>query len=196
MKYAKNFVLFWRDFILGDDKRIAISIMWFCLVAYAWTHEFYNIWFMLPVAVLILLTIVIIVDTGRDTMLAAYLDRHTSAVTVLFWPMFLCAVAPLVVFRMTNGDTTSQHFLVPAAITTVIIALTVGVTSHFLARYPSLVSFVCAVVTYLLITYMQPLISHVSVTTAQMYPGVVEFVVVITVTLYGIYKLRSSYLST
>lgn len=190
MTYLRNFLAFWKNFILGDDKRIAIAIMWICLITYAWTHELFNIWYFSPLAVLALVTTLLYVDTNPRATLATALRNRMTSPYILVAPMLLCIVVPQVLFRFMNGDLTSQHVLVPVVILVGATLVYAFVAKRFLSRYPSLVSFVSGLATYVAVTYVQPPLNRLSTMLVQDFPGAVEFVAIIAICIYVVYRLR------
>ena len=57
MKWITQFVRFWYDFIIGDDWRIAIGVVVTLSVVYAGAHHGLNCWWLLPIAVALLLAV-------------------------------------------------------------------------------------------------------------------------------------------
>lgn len=57
MKYIKAFLSFWYHFIVGDDWRIAVSVvLGLCLITLL-THAHIQIWWLLPVLIVAMLTL-------------------------------------------------------------------------------------------------------------------------------------------
>jgi hypothetical protein len=56
MTYLKNFLRFWYDFIVGDDWMIAAGVVMALIVSAALAHSDLNAWWVLPMAVVVLLT--------------------------------------------------------------------------------------------------------------------------------------------
>jgi hypothetical protein len=56
MTYLKNFLRFWYDFIVGDDSMIAAGVVMALIVSAALAHRDLNAWWVLPMAVVVLLT--------------------------------------------------------------------------------------------------------------------------------------------
>ena len=56
MKWLKQFGLFWYDFIVGDDWRIAVGVVGAVAIVYLAAHRGFNGWWILPFAVAILLS--------------------------------------------------------------------------------------------------------------------------------------------
>ena len=50
MKYIRSFALFWWNFIVGDDWRVAAGLAVALGLTYLLTHEGVNAWWLLPVA--------------------------------------------------------------------------------------------------------------------------------------------------
>jgi len=55
MRYARSFAAFWWDFIVGDDWRVAAGLAVALGLTYLLTHEGVNAWWLLPVAIVLLL---------------------------------------------------------------------------------------------------------------------------------------------
>jgi membrane protein implicated in regulation of membrane protease activity len=57
MKYINAFVLFWYDFIVGDDWVIAVGVVLALVGTYQLTRSGVNAWWLMPFAVVVLLAI-------------------------------------------------------------------------------------------------------------------------------------------
>ena len=55
MRYLRSFGLFWWNFIVGDDWRVAAGLAVALGLTYLLTHEGVNAWWLLPVAIVLLL---------------------------------------------------------------------------------------------------------------------------------------------
>ena len=55
MKYVRAFGRFWWDFIVGDDWRVALGLAVALGLTWALAHNGVNAWWLLPVAVVLLL---------------------------------------------------------------------------------------------------------------------------------------------
>ena len=55
MRYVRSFALFWWDFIVGDDWRVAAGLAVALALASVLTHSGVNAWWLLPLAVALLL---------------------------------------------------------------------------------------------------------------------------------------------
>jgi hypothetical protein len=55
VKYVVAFGRFWWDFIVGDDWRVAAGLAVSLALVWLLTHEGVNAWWLLPVAVALLL---------------------------------------------------------------------------------------------------------------------------------------------
>jgi hypothetical protein len=55
MRYIRSFGLFWWDFIVGDDWRVALGVGIALALTALLTHDGVNAWWLLPVAVALLL---------------------------------------------------------------------------------------------------------------------------------------------
>jgi hypothetical protein len=57
MKWLASFGRFWYDFIVGDDWRIAVGVVVTISAVYIATHNGFNPWWLLPLAVAALLSV-------------------------------------------------------------------------------------------------------------------------------------------
>jgi hypothetical protein len=55
MRYVRSFGLFWWDFVVGDDWRVAAGLAITIGLTSLLTHKGVNAWWLLPVAVALLL---------------------------------------------------------------------------------------------------------------------------------------------
>ena len=55
MKYLRSFGRFWWNFIVGDDWIVAASLALSLAVTYALAHHGLNAWWLLPLAVAVIL---------------------------------------------------------------------------------------------------------------------------------------------
>jgi hypothetical protein len=55
MRYLRTFGLFWYDFVVGDDWRVAVGVVVTVSVAYVAAHHGARLWWLLPLAVTALL---------------------------------------------------------------------------------------------------------------------------------------------
>ena len=68
MKYVKAFFLFWYDFIVGDDWAVAVGIVLALFGTDRLIRFGVNAWWLMPVAVVVLLAISLWRLTGRGTL--------------------------------------------------------------------------------------------------------------------------------
>jgi len=55
VKYLAAFGRFWWDFVVGDDWRVAVGLAISLALAWCLVHEGVNAWWLLPIAVALLL---------------------------------------------------------------------------------------------------------------------------------------------
>jgi hypothetical protein len=65
MEHLKHVLRFWYDFIVGDDWMIAAGVVMALIVSAALAHRELHAWWVLPVAVVALLTASICWETHR-----------------------------------------------------------------------------------------------------------------------------------
>jgi membrane protease YdiL (CAAX protease family) len=65
VKYVVNFGKFWYDFVIGDDWRIAAGVVVVISAVYFAAHHGFNGWFVLPVAVALLLGVSVSYEMRR-----------------------------------------------------------------------------------------------------------------------------------
>ena len=57
MSYLKHFLLFWYDFIVGDDWMIAVGVVAVLALSAFLARRGFEAWWLLPTAVVILLAV-------------------------------------------------------------------------------------------------------------------------------------------
>jgi hypothetical protein len=57
VSWLARFGKFWYDFIIGDDWRIAVGVVLTVTGAFVAAHHGFNIWWLLPLAVALLLAV-------------------------------------------------------------------------------------------------------------------------------------------
>jgi hypothetical protein len=57
MRYLKSFLLFWYDFIVGDDWVIAAGVLIALVVSALLARRDLNAWWLMPVAVVVMLAV-------------------------------------------------------------------------------------------------------------------------------------------
>lgn len=55
MRYVRSFARFWWNFIVGDDWRVAAGLAVALAFTYLFAHRGFDVWWLLPVAVALLL---------------------------------------------------------------------------------------------------------------------------------------------
>jgi hypothetical protein len=65
MTYLKNFLLFWYDFIVGDDWMIAAGVVTVLVVSALLAHRDLHAWWVMPVAVVVMLVASLWRETRR-----------------------------------------------------------------------------------------------------------------------------------
>ncbi len=57
MKWLAQFGKFWNDFLIGDDWRLAVGVVITVSAVFGVAHHGVNVWWLLPLAVALLLMI-------------------------------------------------------------------------------------------------------------------------------------------
>jgi hypothetical protein len=65
MTYLKNFLLFWYDFIVGDDWIIAAGVVLALVVSALLARRELNAWWVMPLAVVVMLAVSIWRETRK-----------------------------------------------------------------------------------------------------------------------------------
>jgi len=66
MKYLRNFVRFWYDFIVGDDWVIAAGVVIALIVTWLLVQGGVNAWWLIPAAVTVMLATSLLRETQRS----------------------------------------------------------------------------------------------------------------------------------
>lgn len=75
MKYLRNFLRFWYDFIIGDDWTMAVGVVIALAACALLSERGLNAWWLMPVAVAALLAVSILRETGQSEIEAARVPR-------------------------------------------------------------------------------------------------------------------------
>jgi uncharacterized membrane protein HdeD (DUF308 family) len=65
MNWLAQFGKFWYDFIIGDDWRIAVGVVATIAGVFVAAHDGVNSWWLLPLAVAVLLAVSVLHETRR-----------------------------------------------------------------------------------------------------------------------------------
>lgn len=171
MKYIRAFFGFWRKFIVGDDSRIAIIIMWALLFIRSLSENFINGWFVVPVTVLLLfiyLTYTAMKKTNKPSTVG------------LFWtglvPMIFVVAIPTLLFRINTGTVNAQFTFIPLGICIIIGSISTIVLYKVLHRFPILSLFILGCMSLGLITIWQAEINSLSYDVVHNYSVYGDFI--------------------
>jgi hypothetical protein len=67
MKYVRAFVLFWWNFIVGDDWRVAVGLAIALAATWSLEHGGHDVWWLLPAAVAVLLVASVLREATSST---------------------------------------------------------------------------------------------------------------------------------
>ena len=59
MTFLKRFVRFWRDFIIGDDWRVAAGVVLAVVATALLSHQGVEAWWLLPPATVVILSLAV-----------------------------------------------------------------------------------------------------------------------------------------
>jgi hypothetical protein len=171
MKYIRAFFGFWRKFIVGDDSRIAIIIMWALLFIKSLSENFINGWFVVPVTVLLLFAYL--------TYVAMKKVNKPSTIS-LFWaglvPMIFVVAIPTLLFRINVGTVESQFTFIPLSICIVVGSISTVFIYKVLHRFPILSLFILGCISLGLMTIWQAEINSLSYNIVRNYSAYGDFI--------------------
>ncbi len=67
MRYVRSFVLFWWNFIVGDDWRVALGLAVALAAVWLLEHNGHDVWWLLPAAVALLLVASVLREASPST---------------------------------------------------------------------------------------------------------------------------------
>ena len=66
MTHLKNFLLFWYDFIVGDDWVVAAGVVVTLFISSTLAHRDVSAWWLMPAAVVVILSVSLWRETRRS----------------------------------------------------------------------------------------------------------------------------------
>lgn len=161
MKYLRTFLNFWRKFIIGDDARIAIVVMWTLLLLKSLTSNVLNEWYILPIVVMVLLTAIVYGNSIDHHMYKKTTTTFRVFVSITI-PMIIVMAIPLLLFRYINSETDLHQTFVPFSIFILIAMIVSGVMGQLYAKFPVMSIFISGVISYLFVLPLQPSVIQLS----------------------------------
>lgn len=155
MKYIKEFLRFWRKFIVGDDSRIAVVVMWALIFAKSLTSNFIgtvNGWMVIPAIVVILLLVVVLSAVTERTRT---LQKGVILVLAAVLPMIIVTSLPLLLFRYMNGTVDLRYTWLPVAFYIVVASILLVGSYKIFQRFPLFTIFVYGLLSILMVTVWQ-----------------------------------------
>ncbi len=147
MKYVRGFFTFWKHFILGDDSTIAVTILWLLLFVWSLSANFLNGWFVMPLIVALLLSVLFYNNTAKTPLFHERSDRFRFCmVTVL--PFVVVLGLPLLVFRYSTGISNVRYTILPLVVYVIIAAVLAVITYKPYKRFPAVTVFLFGVVVF------------------------------------------------
>lgn len=125
-KYVSGFFKFWYDFIIGDEWQVAAAILWAFLVTYSSSLVYIQAWYIVPIAVSVLLyqSVLNATPKGKDRLRLSVSDKKDA--TYLMWGLlFIVLILPELIFRVRTHSfhLAFQNTILPLVAT--LLALTV-----------------------------------------------------------------------
>lgn len=144
LRYVVGFLLFWKKFIVGDDLRVAATIMWTFLLMFAMAQVVLPIWYVAPVVVVCLIGWLI-----RDT---SPKPKHAKISSRLFWqivfPLYSVILLPTLYFRIHNDDVTVTHFFIPMSMQLLVCGIYLIIAMPFFRKFPTVVTIATGIVAW------------------------------------------------
>ena len=176
MNRIRIFFGFWRKFIVGDDARIAIAVMWVMLFVKSLANNSMNTWLVVPIAVLILL-----IYLTYDVLKRAKGTTNISIFWVGLVPMIFSATVPTLLFRINTGATDMQFTYIPITICIIVSVFATIILRLVLSHYPILLLFLLGYLTLGLVTFWRVDINSFSYIIIQRYAVIGNFLTVLTI---------------
>lgn len=181
MKYVRGFFGFWRRFIVGDDSRIAVTVMWSLIMAKSLLANTMNAWLMMPMVVIVLLYVLIYEKIADHPFLRRLSTLNIMLISCAI-PFVVTTALPVLLFRINNGAADLRYTWLPASFYLAVAALLLAVLYRFYKKLPMLTIFVFGAVAVLLITVWQDVVNVWLQSLVVIYPAVIPTAaVVITV---------------
>jgi hypothetical protein len=181
MNYVRNFFGFWRRFIVGDDSRIAVTILWSLILAKSLLINTVNAWLLIPVAVIVLLY-VLIYEKIVDRTFFHNLSTLNGMLISCAIPFIFTTALPLLLFRINNGTSDLRYTWLPMGFYIITATVLLAVLYRLYKILPVLTIFLFGGVAVLFITVWQDAINKQLQDFFTVYPLVVSTVsVVVTI---------------
>lgn len=134
MKYLMAFLNFWRKFVVGDDKYIAISVMWIILLNLSLSSNYFNVWAATPLLVGVVMFVIVNYYTKSITL---NIKRDIQYGLQTYIPALVVYLLPLLYFQLFISSASDIKYLLLDKIiyTLVVILLAILLYKPF-SRYP------------------------------------------------------------
>jgi hypothetical protein len=189
MKYVRSFLQFWRKFIVGDDSRIAVVIMWAILFIYSLSLNFINAWFVLPVVVVGLMSALVYDASSRTKHQRIYTRQQSMLAGSI--PMLLIIALPPVLSRLINDTWGAEYVLVPVALAIVYAVVLTIIVKLSLQKFPVLATFLLGVASYIFMTFWQSHMNEFAQSSIRQQPVVVILVAAGILLFFVVYVVAS-----
>jgi hypothetical protein len=149
MRYILGFFNFWRNFLIGGDWVIAVTIAWSLDFLYQLSRGGVNPWYLLPV-----IGVVVIGFSVHKAAFPKQSFKKPKRYSLLAWqlwlPLVLVLALPTVIFHIKTNEITLSMLWVPASLYIIIATLVTLCLSWPYKRYPFGTSLVAILITRLL----------------------------------------------
>jgi len=151
MRYILGFFNFWRNFLIGGDWVIAMTVAWSLDFLFQLTQGEMNPWYLLPLIGLFVI--------GFSVQKAAFPTQHSQTtkkypliiVRQLWFPIVIVLVLPIIIFHLKTNNVSTSELWIPASIYLIIATLVALCLSWLYKIYPFGTSLFALLVTRLLV---------------------------------------------
>lgn len=147
--YLKNFITFWRHFIVGDDLQIAIIAFWSVFFVGSLASNYYNPWILLPIAMFLLMGWMVYKETTTRTKVL-YSRKFIYSIQVVV-PAIIVSSFSAIIFRYSSGDL-AEH--INSVFVRILIFMLLGIVLYRTwLKYPVFVTGIFMALAYMWIRY-------------------------------------------
>lgn len=183
MKYLIGFLRFWRNFIIGDDPTIAITVLWSFVATYSFIRISIQAWYLVPIIVACLF-VVLFAGSLRQYVAArkSYTAPHISSfhsIDALWMPMAAVMLIPFALFRTLSLELSIERFLLPLLAIAIIISVVTLLLAPRFKVYPALSSTAAALICLITMRLIEaPLLRFFGMVAENFFVGNIVLVII------------------